>query len=380
MKVFPKGWITWTAAQNYIEVELNPSELPKYEPGQPFENDNQWAFGATESDLAFTLTNRGKPSGFLIWVNAGAGRGNHVSVYDDAESIAKMSTGGSWRNDALWIPQSTNENNFYKLENLANRGSFLTWTYKKHNDFNYYIQMASYDANEDSKFSFTPLGMKLEARVYDFVYAESPDDILKREQNLNRVLVAKKHFPNLSDVGVTAIVEESGQTTDSFTIEFKESLAMMNRTTIGTRIHGISFEGGLKANEQKAVEFISSFPLKTEIKIPPYSDVEASIYTISANNVELSFTAKMDIIGFAERMVVDRPGEVKYGSVTADLVEDFIKSSTRNKMEVISRSGDNLTVRVSGVMKGSMGLKTVINTTESKIFELLPENVRSIRN
>lgn len=373
MKVFPKGWITWTAEKNYIEVEMNPSELPKYEPGQPFEKDNQWAFGATESDLAYTLTNRGKPSGFLIWVNAGAGAGNHVSVYDDAESIDKMSAGGSWRKDALWIPQSTTESNYYKLENLANRGSFLTWTYKKHNDFNNYIQMLNYDAREDSKFSFLPSsGMKLEAKVYDFVYAESPDDILKRDQNLNRVLVAKKHFPNLSDVGVTSIVEESGQTTNSFTIEFKESLSMMNKTTI----NGISFDGGLEANEPKAIEFISSFPLKTEIKIPPYTDVEASIYTISANNVELRFTAKMDIVGFAERMVVDRPGNVKYGSVPADLVEDFIKTSTRNKMEIIRRSGDNLTVRVSGVMRGSMGLKTIINTTESKIFELPGDLVR----
>lgn len=70
MKAFPQGWITWTNRANYIEVELDPSQLPKYEEGQPFQYDNQWSFGISESDLGYIFMNRAKPLGSLLWVNA----------------------------------------------------------------------------------------------------------------------------------------------------------------------------------------------------------------------------------------------------------------------------------------------------------------------
>lgn len=75
LKAFPHGWLTWTSGANYIEVELDPSQLPKYEEAQPFQYDNQWSFGISESDLGYTLMNRGKPLGSLIWVNAEVGSG-----------------------------------------------------------------------------------------------------------------------------------------------------------------------------------------------------------------------------------------------------------------------------------------------------------------
>lgn len=368
MKVFPKGWVTWTNNQNYIEIELDPSQLPNYEPGKKFERDNQWSFGVTESVIGYTLSNRGKPSGFLIWVNSAIGRGNHVAIYDDADSIRKMSEGGRWRKDASWIPQPTDDENYYKLENLAYRGNFLTWSYAKYNEFNYYIQMVTYDAKEDSIFSLHPAGIKLEAKIFDFIFSITADDILKREENLNRSLLAKKHFPNFSDTEITSIVEETGQTTDSIEISFKESLKMMHRIVIGTGHNEYLFDGGFEANEAKSLEMTSNLPLKTEIKIPPYSDMEVSIYTVMANYVEIPFTAKMNIVGLTERIVVNRPGEVREGKAPADLVEDLIKTSGGESLEIVRRSGDIVTVQVSGVIKGKVGLKTIMNTTEIKIW------------
>jgi len=368
MKVFPKGWITWTERRNYIEIELDPSQLPNYEPGKPFERDNQWSFGVTESQLGYTLTNRGKPSGFLIWVNAGAGSGNHVSVYDDAESIRKMSAGGEWRKDASWIPQSTDEDSFYKLENLAYRGNFLTWTYAKHNDFNYYIQMVSYDAKKDGIFSFQPTGIRLDAKISDFRYSLSPDDILKRNENLNRSLVAKKHFPNFNDTDIVSTVQETTETTDSIEISFKESLKMMRRIVIGIGDKEYSFDGGFESNKPKSFEMTSKLPLEKEIKIPPYSYMEVDIYTIVATNVEIPFTARMSIAGLTDRIVVNRPNEVREGNVPVDVLEHFFKTSGGEKLEIVTRFRDNLILQVSGVIKGNVGLKAEMNTKEIQIW------------
>lgn len=369
MKVFPKGWITWTNRHNYIEIELDPSQLSNYEPGKPYEYDNQWSFGATESELGHTLTNRGKPLGLLIWVSAGAGRGNHVSVLDDAESIRKMSARGEWRKDALWIPQPVDEDNFYKLENLNYRGNFLTWTYAKHNDFNYYIQMVTYDAKEDGIFSFQPTGIKLEAKIFDITYALSADDILNRKENIDRSLFTKRQITNFNDTEIVSTLSETAQTTDYINISFKKSLKMMHRIVIETgdkQQH--SFDRGFDANKPIALETTSKFPLEKEIKIPPYSYMEVSIFTIMSNNVEIPFTAKMSIVGLADRIGVNGLKEVSEGNVPADVVEDFIKTSGGGKLDVFSKSGDSLIVHVSGVVKGSVGLKAMMNTSEIKIW------------
>lgn len=367
MKAFPQGWVTWASKKNYVQIELDPNALPNYATGKPYQYDNQWMLGATEAENGFTLTNRGKPYSYLVWVNAEIGSGNHVAVYDDPDSRKHMSEGGDWRKDASWIIHSTNEDNYYKLENLAKNGSFLTWTYAKYNDFNYFIQLA-YDAAEDSKFSFEPSGIRLEARVYDFEFEESLDEILYNGKSQNS-LVAKKRFPNHSDAEITSTLDESIQIKDSVVIGFKESLSMMYKTTmsvtmlVATGGSEFSFEGGFEANQEKHTEISKTMSLKTEIKIPPHKDIEASIYTVWANNVELPFTAKMKVVGRAERIVINHPEEIREGYIPPDVVEDFVNSSGNN-MEVISRSGDNLIVKVSGVLKGNIGAKTIVSTKE----------------
>lgn len=369
MKSFPKGWFTWTTYGRYTEIDLNPGSLPKYAPGQPFQFDNQWLFGSAESDTAYTLSNRGIPLGFLIWVTAETGSGNYVSLYDDEASRKKMLAGGVWRKDASWIPVPTDEENYYKLENLAKRGNFLSLSTKKHNDFNNYIQLGA-DSKEDTKFSFQPARITLQARVYDFEFKETLEDIFKKGVGLNRNLKRQTQFPNLSKSEIVYVVEESFETKDSIKIGVMGTFPMMKKTTItfneviGTSGANVSFDGGFEGNQEKSLEVSKSLPLKTEIKIPANKGVDASIYLWSANDVAIAFSAKMEIVGFTDRIVVDHPGEVQEGNVPATVVEEFIKSSGGSTFEIISRSGDALIVKIAGVVKGNIGLKTVMDTVE----------------
>lgn len=287
-----------------------------------------------------------------------------------------MAAGGDWRNDALWIPISTNEEKFYKLENLAKRGSLLTWTYKKHNEYNYYIQLGNYDAKEDAKFSFKPKAIRLEAKVYDFKFEESIDDILKRTEDVTESLLAKKQILNTSGMEIASSVQESTKQTVRATFNFNESFTMMQKTTIDTEDQVHSFDRGFEANQDRSIDITKSLSFNANIKIAPYTILDASFTTTTANVIVVPFTAKMLVVGFADRMLKDRPGETRDGSVPADLVEDFMKSSGSSKMEIISRTGDDLVVSVSGVFKVSPAVKISMDTKQIQFFTI-PSSTRS---
>lgn len=289
-----------------------------------------------------------------------------------------MAAGGEWRNDALWIPTATNGDNYYKLENLAKRGRFLTWTYRMHNKFNYYIQLANYDAKEDAMFSFKTNAVKLVAKVYDFKFEESMGEILKRAQDVSESLLSKKRIPNASGTEITATVEDSSNITGPVTFNFKESFAMMLKTTIDTGDKVFTFDGGFKANQDRSMETTTFLSFNEKIQIAPYTIIDATLSTTTASNIEIPFTAKMLVIGSTERMLKDRPGETREGTVPAELVRDYVMSSGSSKIDVVSRTGDSLIVRVSGVFKATVALKISMNTTKIDIFTVTPSNTTEV--
>jgi len=367
MKTFPQGWVTWATKGHYIQIELTSSQLPNYAIGKPYQFDNQWMIGPTETKNGFTLTNRGKPYGFLVWVLAEVGSGYHVAVPDDPDSIRHMSAGGERRNDSSWIIHATNEENYYKLENMGKHDNYLTWTYKKHNNFNYYIEL-TYNTEDDSKFLFLPSDIKLEANVFDFVFEESLDDVLDNPPIEIKNLVAKKTFPNHSCIDISYTLEESLQTRHSVTISFKESFRMIHKTTLYVDMlmaaggQEFIFDNGFEANQERLTEFTKTTTLKTHLKVPAHTEIEASVYTKWARHVEMPFIAKMKVVGVAERIILNHPDEVKVAYVPGDIVEDLITFSGGDNLDTISRSGDHVIVRVSGVIKGNPGFETAVIT------------------
>lgn len=368
LKSLPQGLVTWAnRGTYYAQYELTPSELPKYETGGPYQFDNQWVFGATESKEGYTLTNRGKPFGNLIWVNAEVGHGNHVAIYDELEARLKMSEAGEWRKDASWIVQPTCERNYYKIENLAKRSNYLTWTWTKHNDFNYYIQLCK-DFEDESKFSFEPIGIKLDANVYDFEFSKSLDYFLNNnESDYNEEII--KTISNPSNFEVTFNMEEIINTKDSIAISFKQSLTAVDKTTLSISvlqdigISNFSLQGAFEANVEKQTEIAKTTTVRKQILISPRKTVDTGIFTVWAKNVELPFSAKVKIVGRTDRIVVDQPDVIRQGSVPPEFVEQFINSSGSKNIEFISRCGsDAIIVRVSGVLRGNFALKTIVRT------------------
>lgn len=364
LKSLPGGFVTWAdVGKYYAQYELTPNELPKYETGGPYQFDHQWVFGATESTDGYTLANRAKPFSNLIWTNAEVGHGNHVAIYDDEEARCLMSAGGKWRKDASWIVQPTNEQNYYKVENLARRSNYLTWTWTKRNDFNYYLQLCQ-DFEEDSKLSFQPVGIKLDAFVYDFEFSNL-DCILNNNEN-DKTLEFTKTDSNPSNDAITSTLDSVIKTTDSLAISFDYSTTLLDKTSFSINeigIKGISFDGGFDANVERKIEITKTTTLKKDILIPPRKTVQSGIFMVWANDVELPFTAKMKIVGRADRVVAGQPDQTREGSVPPEVVEQYIKSSGE-QMEFISTSGVTI-VRVSGVLKGNFGIKVVVGTKSS---------------
>lgn len=356
-----------------IEVELDPKALPDYAKGRPNELDNQWTIGPSEKPNQYTLRNRRKSLGLLTYTTEKLPSGVHAAILDSADDRSKMSPGGPWRNGALWMFRSDrNDNKYYKIENVGKKGHTLTWTYEKYNQYNHFIQLVSYNTKEDGKFLFTPSSIKLSGRIYDFKFKDDPETILRDKKNQQRSLVSKHRYPNNSPATITQTLEETVEMKETITISFKESFSMMLKTSVEINyliFKGAgewSFKGGFSATQTKMKENTRRTTLKTEIKVPPYTDVEASIYNVWADNVVLPFEAKMLVTGVAERILVDQPSRTVDGKVPGSVIEAYIKATGGKNMKIIKRTGDNILVALSGQVSGNIGIESTVSTTEIK--------------
>ncbi len=374
MRSFPQGWVTWvnsgTSNKYYVEVELDPAALPFYAKGKEYEIDNQWTIGPSEKPNQFTLRNRRQSLGLLTYATEEVGSGRYAAIFDGPEDRKKTASGGAWRNDALWKIEADEAMKYYKLENVGMKGYKLTWTFKKYNAYNYYVQLANYDAKEDAQFLFTPSAIKLVARVYDFEFEEEPEDVFAEESNQKRSLVSKLRFANNSPATITKTIEETVEHKDSVTYSFTESFSMMYETSIEANYlifkgsASMKFGGGFSATRSKTKETTKTTSVKDEIKIPPYTDIEASIYNVMADNVLLPFKAKMTVTGTAQRIVADQPTQTQDGDVPGDIIEAYIKANGGRNLKILKRTGNSILLSITGEMTGNIGIQSTISTRE----------------
>lgn len=365
LKSLPQGLVTWAWSNDnfFAQYELNPTELPKYVAGGEYQFDHQWAFSATESNNGYKLSNRGLQKGYLIRSDVEVGSGRHVTYYDD-----QASKGDEWDKDASWIVQPTCDQNYYKIENLGSRSNFLSWTWTKHNDFNYYIQVAQ-DFDEDSKFSFEPIGINLDATIYDFEFRQGLESFLNNNGSDYRQEFMQSNS-NPSNSQIVATIEKTVQSKDSITVSFEQSMSLISKTTISISllesigVKQISFQGGFEANVDQKTDFTKSSFIRQQFVIPPRKTLDVGIFSVWASNVELKFSAKMKIVGRTDRMVQDCSNVTQDGPVPSEFIEEFINSSKCEKLEIISRSDADITVLVSGVLKGNFALRNVLRGSE----------------
>ncbi|KAG4079259.1 hypothetical protein HA402_006982 [Bradysia odoriphaga] len=371
MWTFPQGWITWVEKSKYvynIEIELDPAALPLYAVGKSYEVDNQWTIGPSEEPNQFTLSNRRKNVGLLTYLSDQVGSGYHAGILESPQDRAKMAPDGDWRKDALWKLHESGK--YHKIENVGMKGYFLTWTYKMYNYYNYFIQLANYDAKDDAKFLFTPSAIKLVARVHGFEFEGELDAVFNDKGK--RSAAYKLRFANDSPTEITKTIEETIETKDSVTFSFKESFLMMYQTSIEASISAfkgsatMKFEGGISATQPKTWDTTRTMSVKDVITIPKFTDIEVSIDTVQAENVVIPFTAKMVVTGTAERIVADNPSKTQDGEVPADFIESYIRDKGGRNMKVIKRTGNSIEISISGDITGNVALKSTVSTTEVK--------------
>ncbi|XP_037040490.1 uncharacterized protein LOC119077392 [Bradysia coprophila] len=349
MKTFPYGWVTSAiyGSTTYVQIELNPNELPNYEPGKMFQFDNQWYFEAVGSSGGYTLTNRMKTDDVLSYLGWYAALSNRESI---------KATGDVFLIRAQWKLRATAEENYFKVENMQYPGCLLTWVWTMHNRHNYYIQLSYTDYGDDSKFSFKLPTITLKAIVTDFQFSQLPEET-------SRVLVDKKNFTNVGRTELTYSLNETYPTSNSFTFSFARPIRAVNQTTINvTNLLELSateliFDGGFEANEGRTVNVTKHLTMNSQVRGPPNSENEVSIFTIWSR-IEVPFTATLILSGTTERILKDQPGQVQEAQVPVDLVKEYLSSIGETNLEIVSRVGNNLRISVSGVMKANVGYKT----------------------
>lgn len=359
-KTKPKGLMTWVEeGKYYIILEQIPEELSKFETGKKRQYDHVWTFGATETNVSYTMTNRGKPLGHLLWVSAKVGVGKHVAIYDSDSARKKMSEGGEWRKDASWMVNPTDEENYFKIENAGKRSNYLTWTEAKYKANDPWVELAK-DFHEDSKMFFKPMYVKLNGLVFDFKFSKSLDTFI----SANESDYSMEHKKNISNTGNTPMMhtlESEITTEDSITISFKNSLPALSKMTFsinfGPAKIKYSTAAPFNSNEEFHIEVPKMTPFKQQITIPPMKMIEAGIFSSWAKNIDLSFTAALKLTGTAERMVVGHPDQIGEGPVPSAVVKQKIKSS---KLANLLLSGSDVIVGISGELKGKIGMNLIL--------------------
>ncbi len=367
VKSHPNGWLTWTTKEHYLQIDLKPESLTLYERGKSYQFSNEWSFGMTEINHGYTMTNRGKPIGNLIWSHGTLGSALSAKIYDDAESRQKMAKNGIWRKWVMWSPSLTDETDFYKITNLdklqSNNGGYLGLSKKMTTDDNYFVQVG-HDVNDDSKFYFQST-YRIVGKMTSFRFADLRDD---RMNNKEIILISKDTYTNPNSVSVTATITKTIETRDHITIQFYESLSMVNSIDVSFKgslwSDAVSFTipSGMKRNEAHVTEIVKELPLDThQIHIPAMSSVEASIYQMIMTDIELPFTAELELNGLMDRIVVNHPEEIIESAIPDHVLEDIVKYSDDKDIEFVERSGDKIKIRVSGIIRGRSARQLTIN-------------------
>lgn len=367
MKSHPNGWLTWTTKEHYLQIDLKPESLSLYEDGKSYQFSNEWSFGMTEIKHGYTLTNRGRPIGFLISSHATLGSALSAKIYDDTESRHRMAKNGIWRKQVMWSPSLTDETNYYKITNLdllqSNNGGYLGLSRKMTTDDNYFVQVG-HDGNDDSKFHFQST-YRIVGKMTSFRFEDLRDD---RMNNKDTILISKDTYTNPNSVSVTATITKTIQTRDHITNQFYESLSMVNSIDVSFRgslwSDDVSFTipSGIKRNEAHAAEIIKELPLDThQIQIPAMSSIEASIYQMIVTDIEVPFTAELELSGLMDRIVVDHPEEIIESAIPDHVLEDIVKYSDDKDIEFVERSGYKIKIKVSGIIRGRSARQLTIS-------------------
>lgn len=74
------------------------------------------------------------------------------------------------------------------------------------------------------------------------------------------------------------------------------------------------------------------------VQLPEMSSMEASIYQTTTTDIELPFTAELELSGSMDRIVVDHPDQVVAGAVPAIVLDDMLKYSDNQDNQLLNEA------------------------------------------
>jgi hypothetical protein len=387
MKRFPEGWVTWTNeldgdGSNFVQIDLDAKHFPLYETGRSYEYDNQWLFGETETPGYYTFMNRGILNGLATLSFTKKGSGNLLSLATTTEQVTRLSKGGNLRDDAMWAPTATNEENYYKLTTKQVPQAVVTWTYEKYRNISHYIIAATKEEDlnhyqpegkwyDDSLFKFQPAELILESRVFNFQFKNTMQDILKNDSvSHQEASVIEIIHRNEKDSEEAFAFDETTTRENTFNLRFKEpKMKMFSKAKIQLSLPmsadciETSFQKSSRVGSEQILTVTQTKATKilAEIKIPKLTTTNVSVTSEWVENFKFPFTAKMEITGTASRLMDDESGRIAQGPVPSAIVLQFLKSMGNTDMKIVKKSESNgVIVEVTGTLTATFGTRTIV--------------------
>lgn len=362
-----KNWITYQGASNYLEVELTTGKLPRYEPGNSYQFDNQWVFIESEVENAYTIINRGKPYGLLSITDDGVGSGVKCAIIDDPLKLGKLRKGGSSRKDVLWFIKATSDG-YYNLENYARQkvrgGGFLQTSNTKvpSQGNNVYIQSAYNDEN-DSKFRLSPV-IRLDAKVSNFEFKENFDQLFATARATASRITAKNPTKSTHNYNLA----RAKKTKSTVAIRFKKSLEMMYSVSWSSEIKiitaGSSFSvtGGIAKEETKTFASERLTEVKIGVDVPAHTSIVSNVNLVWLDKTKLTFTAVMKATAKGDRLSsINHPQRVSVGPVNAEIIEEYMKANAGDDTVTVVKIDDyTVSANIDGELTSDLGIKLEI--------------------
>jgi len=113
---FPSGIVTYTsqtnaAGANFLQIDLDPAQIPLYDRGQKWYHDDQWIFMEDPSYPGwYEIKNKVIFDGVTTWSYKKIGSGYHIVLSRKQEDVKRLSS-GSHHINALWQPIKIKDGN-----------------------------------------------------------------------------------------------------------------------------------------------------------------------------------------------------------------------------------------------------------------------------
>jgi len=366
-KRFPSGIVTYTS-HNFLQIDLDPKQIPLYDRGEKWYHDDQWVFMEDPNYPGwYEIKNKVIFDGVTTWSSKKIGSGYHIVLIRKQEDVKQLSI-GVYHMNVLWQPVKMKDSDYYKLKNKNYPNGTITWTEQKYRNVSHYIQV---DLNpehvnyyepgqkwhDDALFSFTPVPANLHGKIHSCHYEVDLDifsfDNSTTTNTRNHVYTVHN---STNETIIKQITEEFSDNiilnfvfNSTFKCPFEDVKLVIKMPVYDEQMLNAVSEVTLEPGKVNSVSIPNGIVLSKEVRVPvgETAQVFAESKWISD---DFPFTASLKITGTSDDREV----------VSPDVIEQQLKNDLKGYDTQKAEEDASLNVKVSGILKGGFWYRRLV--------------------